>query len=65
MEAIVVFVLGVAAVGTRADQPFECVVSRSLHGRRAHYFFDKTSEFQLARDTIERIARERVAGATE
>jgi len=31
----------------------------------AHYFFDKTSEFQLARDTIEKLARERAAGATQ
>ncbi|SDG10001.1 Response regulator receiver domain-containing protein [Paraburkholderia phenazinium] len=27
----------------------------------AHYFFDKTSEFELARNTIERIANERCA----
>ncbi|AJZ56715.1 response regulator [Paraburkholderia fungorum] len=31
----------------------------------AHYFFDKTSEFHLARDAIERLARERLAETTE
>ena len=30
----------------------------------AHYFFDKTSEFQLAHDTIEKLARERTACAS-
>ncbi|TDN70491.1 response regulator [Paraburkholderia sp. BL10I2N1] len=31
----------------------------------AHHFFDKTSEFQLARDTIEKLARERAACAVQ
>jgi hypothetical protein len=31
----------------------------------AHYFFDKSSEFELARDTIEHIGRERFARATQ
>ncbi|HXZ09702.1 MAG TPA: response regulator [Paraburkholderia sp.] len=30
----------------------------------AHYFFDKTIEFQLAHDTIEKLARERSACAS-
>jgi len=30
----------------------------------AHYFFDKTSEFQLAHETIEKLARERSACAS-
>lgn len=31
----------------------------------AKYFFDKTTEFKLALDTIETIARDRLAGATQ
>jgi hypothetical protein len=31
----------------------------------AHHFFDKSSEFELARDRIEQIARERFARATQ
>jgi DNA-binding NarL/FixJ family response regulator len=31
----------------------------------AKYFFDKTSEFKLALDTIEKIARDRSAGTTQ
>ncbi|MEA3103078.1 response regulator transcription factor [Caballeronia mineralivorans] len=41
------------------------VIREACLAAGANYFFDKTSEFNLARDVIERIARARPATATD
>jgi hypothetical protein len=41
------------------------VIREACLAAGANYFFDKTSEFNLARDAIERIARARPASTTD
>jgi two-component system response regulator DevR len=37
----------------------------ACHEAGARYFFDKTSEYELARETIERLARKRHTGSSQ